>query len=156
MNSSITKNQKTLATITHLSAFSKYFFPFGNFIVPLILWLSNKNESAFIDHNGKQVLNFQISILLYSLTLGIIAVPLFLLFAQDFIGFASIMDHNTHNVDFDVENLFSFNGTMPFLGVITVLGAALWALDIVCTIVASIKAGEGVKYKYPLTINFIK
>lgn len=156
MNSSITKNQKTLATITHLSAFSKYFFPFGNFIVPLILWLSNKNESAFIDHNGKQVLNFQISILLYSLTLGVIAVPLFLLFAQDFIGFASIMDHNTHNVDFDVDDLFRFNGTMPFLGVITVLGAALWALDIVCTIVASIKAGEGVAYKYPLTINFIK
>jgi uncharacterized Tic20 family protein len=156
MDSSITKNQKTLATITHLSAFSKYFFPFGNFIVPLILWLSNKNESEFIDHNGKQVLNFQISILLYSLTLGIIAVPLFLIFTHDFIGFTNILDHNTHNVDFDFEHLFRFDGTLPFLGLLAVLGAGLWALDVVCTIVASIKAGEGVVYKYPLTINFIK
>ncbi|WP_340198942.1 DUF4870 domain-containing protein [Ascidiimonas sp. W6] len=156
MNSSITKNQKTLATITHLSTFSKYFFPFGNFIVPLILWLSNKNESSFVDYNGKQVLNFQISILIYSLTVGIIAVPLFLIFAQDFIGFYSILEHNTHNVDFDPESLFHFNSGLPFLGLIAVIGAALWALDVVCTIVASIKAGEGESYKYPLTINFIK
>ncbi|XLS27777.1 DUF4870 domain-containing protein [Flavobacteriaceae bacterium M23B6Z8] len=156
MDSSITKNQKTVATITHLSTFSKYFFPFGNFIIPLILWLSNKNESSFVDYNGKQVLNFQISILLYSLTLGIIAVPLFLLFAHDFIGFASILDHNTHDFDFDRDHLFRFNSGLPFLGLLGVLGAALWALDVVCTIVAAIKSGEGVSYKYPLTINFIK
>lgn len=156
MESSITKNQKTLATITHLSAFSKYFFPFGNFIIPLILWLSNKNESPYMDFNGKQVLNFQISILLYSLTLGVIAIPLFMIFAHDFIGFANILDHNTHNVEFDFDDLFRFDFSMPFLGLLAVLGAGLWALDVVCTIVAAIKSGEGVAYKYPLTINFIK
>ncbi len=34
---------------------------FTGFIGPLILWLVKKNESAFINDQGKEVLNFQIT-----------------------------------------------------------------------------------------------
>ncbi len=55
---------KTVASLIHVSAFSKYFIPFGNFILPLILWTAKKND-PFVDEHGKQALNFQISIFLY-------------------------------------------------------------------------------------------
>ena len=34
------------------------------FLGPLILWLVNRNRSAFLDHQGKEALNFQITILI--------------------------------------------------------------------------------------------
>ena len=69
-------NENNTATFIHLSSLSQYFFPFGNFIFPLLIWSSKKNESEFIDYNGKQVLNFQLSFFIYSLVLGMIAIPI--------------------------------------------------------------------------------
>jgi len=56
----------------HLSAFAGYFFPFGGIIGPIICWISRKDESAWIDANGKASLNFQISMLLYT----VLVIPL--------------------------------------------------------------------------------
>ena len=73
-----TNNENNISSIIHLSALSQYLFPFGNYIVPIIIWSSKKNESSTIDYNGKQVLNFQLSILLYTFLLFLIAIPVFL------------------------------------------------------------------------------
>ncbi|MCB0428324.1 MAG: DUF4870 domain-containing protein, partial [Mangrovimonas sp.] len=35
-------NQKNIATFIHLSTFSRFFFPLGNIIGPLVLWVINK------------------------------------------------------------------------------------------------------------------
>lgn len=43
---------------------------------PLIIWLIKKDESKFIDENGKQALNFQISIFIYSIIASILIVIL--------------------------------------------------------------------------------
>ncbi|MFQ5952509.1 MAG: DUF4870 domain-containing protein [Candidatus Omnitrophota bacterium] len=59
-------NEKTLAMFCHLGAFSGLLFPFGNFIVPLLIWLLKKEEYSLVDDQGKESLNFQISIFLYS------------------------------------------------------------------------------------------
>ena len=64
-----TANDKNIATVLQLSALSQYIIPFGNYILPIIIWSSKKNESEFVDFNGKQVLNFQLSIFLYSVIL---------------------------------------------------------------------------------------
>jgi len=56
----------------HLSAFAGFFFPFGGIIGPLICWLSKKDESAWVYVNGRDSLNFELSILLYM----VLAVPL--------------------------------------------------------------------------------
>ena len=84
------QHQKNIATFIHLSTFTRFIIPFGNFIGPIVLWAANKDKSDFIDQNGKQAINFQISIFLYALILGTISVPFFIfkLFGGiDFIDF---------------------------------------------------------------------
>lgn len=156
MDSSINKHQKNLSAIIHISTFSKYIIPFGNFILPLILWTSNKKESEFIDHNGKQALNFQISILLYSIILGLIAIPFIIHSFWDFAHLVDISDHNTHSIDIDFDDIFDLGHGLIFAGVGGLIALGLFVLDVFCTIIATIRANEGIRYKYPLTINFIK
>ena len=50
--------------------------PFGNILGPLIVWLVKKDEYAFVDDQGKEALNFQISITIYSLVSGILILAL--------------------------------------------------------------------------------
>lgn len=68
----LSESERNWAMLCHLSALAGFFFPFGGIIGPLICWLSRKDESMWIDQNGKASLNFQLSILLY----WILAVPL--------------------------------------------------------------------------------
>ena len=49
----------------HLSAFAGFFFPFGGVLGPLVCWLSKRDESAWVYVNGRDALNFQLSMLLY-------------------------------------------------------------------------------------------
>ena len=60
------------AFLMHLSSFAGYFFPFGAIIVPLIFWESKKKESELLNRVGKEVINFNLSYLLYFI--GIIVV----------------------------------------------------------------------------------
>ena len=62
----LSNHHKNVAAIIHLSALSKFIFPLGNFIMPLIFWTMNKDKSEFVDKHGKQAINFQLSILLYT------------------------------------------------------------------------------------------
>mgnify|MGYP001017559287 CR=1 FL=1 len=45
----INQNDKNYSSLTHLSSFAGWIFPFGNIIAPLILWSAKKEESNFID-----------------------------------------------------------------------------------------------------------
>ena len=64
-NRFLTETERNWAMLCHLSAFAGFFFPFGGIIGPIICWLTRKDESSWIDVNGKSSLNFQLSILLY-------------------------------------------------------------------------------------------
>lgn len=158
MNSSISKHHKNLSSAIHISTFSKYFFPFGNFIVPLIFWVSNKDQSEFVDKNGKQALNFQITILLYSILIGAIAFTFALFGSWNFIDFINIIEHNSHHINFDLDfdSHHGFGNGIFILGISGLLGLGLLVLDIFCSINAAIKANEGIEYEYPLSIKFIK
>lgn len=60
------KDARLWATFTHLAALAGLLgVPFGSIIGPLVLWLIKKNEIPFVDYNGKEALNFQISITIY-------------------------------------------------------------------------------------------
>ena len=61
----LSETERNWSMLCHLSAFAGFFFPFGGIIGPLICWLTRKDESIWIDENGKSSLNFQLSILLY-------------------------------------------------------------------------------------------
>ncbi len=59
------KDERTWAMLCHFSAFAGLIFPFGNFLAPLIIWLIKKEELPFVEDQGKEVLNFQISMTIY-------------------------------------------------------------------------------------------
>jgi len=50
------------AMFCHLAAFLGLVFPFGNLIGPLIVWQIKKDLDPFVDAQGKEALNFQISV----------------------------------------------------------------------------------------------
>lgn len=53
--------ERQWALICHLSGLSGYIIPFGNLIVPIIIWSMKKDEMPMVDAHGKEVINFQIS-----------------------------------------------------------------------------------------------
>jgi len=71
----LSESERNWAMLCHLSAFAGFFFPFGSIIGPLICWLSRKDESVWVDRNGKASMNFEMSILLYT----VLAAPLCLI-----------------------------------------------------------------------------
>lgn len=70
------KEEKQWAMFIHLSTFIGYFTGLGFFVAPLILWLIKKDSSEFVDKQGKESVNFQLSILIYSIIFGILSVVL--------------------------------------------------------------------------------
>ena len=64
-NRVLTESERNWAMFCHLSAFAGFFFPFGGVIGPLICWLSKRDESVWVYLNGRDSLNFQLSVLLY-------------------------------------------------------------------------------------------
>ncbi|MGJ3257099.1 MAG: DUF4870 domain-containing protein [Alcanivorax sp.] len=56
------KEERSLGLACHLLALAGLVVPFGNILGPLIMWLVKKDESAFVDDQGKEALNFNITI----------------------------------------------------------------------------------------------
>ena len=150
----LTNSEKNWATLTHLSALSQYCFPLGNFVLPIIIWSSKKDQSDFVDANGKQSLNFQLSVLLYSLILGAIIIPVFIITFLKQIPLYELTQHH----HFTIED-FNFAEN---IGLITTGAIALFFLaclkivEFFLIIQASVKTANGESYSYPLTIKFMK
>ena len=68
----LTKEEKTYGMLCHLLSLSGFIIPFGTILGPLIIWLMKKDQSKFVDDQGKESLNFQISIIIYMIA-GVIA-----------------------------------------------------------------------------------
>lgn len=68
-----TKDERMWAMFCHLGGFAIFIIPFvGHILIPLLIWILKKDESAFIDDQGKEALNFQISITIYGFIGGIL------------------------------------------------------------------------------------
>lgn len=160
MVTTVDKHERNLAAIIHASTFSKYLFPFGNIIVPLILWVANKKNHEFVAQQGKQALNFQMSIMVYSLFLIILTIPFFIGLLSGSIQWENFSFFTPMNFEeFSIHlnrNIFHIPGYIWAI-VLLVLGQLMLSIvNIVYTILATIKSNEGEHFKYPLTINFIK
>ena len=160
MATTITKHERNLSAIIHASMFSKYFIPFGNFILPLILWTANKKQHEFVDYNGKQALNFQISMLLYSIVAGLISIPFFVgfwpdLFDWNIFGLHGLSDLNNLNIHIDSDD-FRFGRLFWPVGISGFMQVVLGIVNIIFTILATIRTNEGEYFKYPFAIKFIK
>jgi len=77
---------RQLLVLTHLSQLLDIVTGFGGFIVPLVLWLTQRDTIMNMDENGKSIINFQISMFLYIL----ICIPLILLLGIGILGIIAI------------------------------------------------------------------
>ncbi|MCB1555463.1 MAG: DUF4870 domain-containing protein [Xanthomonadales bacterium] len=59
-----TAEERQWALFAHLSALSGFLIPFGNILGPLVIWLIKKDQLAFVNDQGKEALNFQITVMI--------------------------------------------------------------------------------------------
>lgn len=147
-------NTKNLAAVIHLSALSQYLIPLGNYILPVVLWSTTKDRAPYLDRQGKNAINFQLSLFLYSLILALIAIPIFIY----------TVFHNVTTQAFFVDGSWEFSDlSLSNLTGIAALGIA--AVVVFCTlkvaefflvIYAAVKSANGDEFQYPLSIKFIK
>jgi uncharacterized Tic20 family protein len=112
----------------HLAALALYIgIPFGNIFGPLIIWLIKKDEIPLVDEQGKESLNFQISLILYGVAMVILIA------------------------------LFSFTIVLiPLAAVLAILLMAIGLVNLVLIIYAALKVSNGESFSYPLAIKFFK
>lgn len=68
----VSSQSRTMGMLCHLSAFSGVIIPFGHIFGPLLVWLLKGKEDSFVDENGKESLNFQLSMTIYMFISGIL------------------------------------------------------------------------------------
>jgi uncharacterized protein len=69
-------NERTWAMFCHLSAFAGFIIPFGGIIGPLVVWSIKKDQYPLVDDQGKEAVNFSISMILYYIIAGILILVL--------------------------------------------------------------------------------
>lgn len=109
------KDERLWAMLAHLTSFAGHLIPFGHIGGPLLIWLLKKDTMPLVNDQGKEALNFQITMTLAFIVAGL---SLFVL-----IGF--------------------------------ILLPAVWLFDVIFTIVAAVKANEGVAYRYPFCLRLV-
>lgn len=72
----LSKDERLWGMLCHLSAFAFFVFPFGNILGPLVIWLIKKDEYPFVDDQGKESLNFQISVSIYAIAFTVMIIVL--------------------------------------------------------------------------------
>lgn len=72
----MTQEQKTWGMIAHLSALIGFLIPFGNVLGPLVVWLIKKDTMPFVDDQGKEALNFNITVAIVITALMIVGTVL--------------------------------------------------------------------------------
>ena len=75
------REDRQMLMIMHLSQLLDFVTGIGGFIVPLILWATQKDKIQDMDEQGKEIINFQISLFIYSR----VCIPLIFLFGLGFL-----------------------------------------------------------------------
>ena len=111
-------------------------------------------KSEFVDFHGKQAMNFQLSVLLYSIIMALIAIPILIFTIFNHVSLDTVINNDNF-----VINNFNFSDQIGLItvGLTTVfLFGCLKVAEFFLIIYASIKTSTGEHYKYPITIPFIK
>jgi hypothetical protein len=87
LNNEVDKQARIWGMLCHLTALLGMIgIPFGNVLGPLIIWLVKKNTYPFVNEQGRESLNFQLSMTIYAIAAALlifvkIGMPLLLLVA---------------------------------------------------------------------------
>lgn len=67
-----TRDERNLAMLAHLSGLAGLVVPVGNIIAPLVIWLMQREKSAFVGDQALESLNFNITVVLAGIVCGIL------------------------------------------------------------------------------------
>jgi len=94
-NEPITESEeRQWAMFAHIGTFCSLVVPLGNFIVPIVVWQLKKHDSDFVVEQAKEALNFQITLVIYTLLclpLCFIVIGFFLIFALVIFGLIAVI-----------------------------------------------------------------
>ncbi|MGO1540802.1 MAG: DUF4870 domain-containing protein [Luteimonas sp.] len=120
----INSDERQWAMFAHLSALAGLVTGgLGCFLGPLVIWLVKRETMPFVDDQGKEALNFNITVFGVSVILWVLGTILLVIL-------------------------------IGFLFYLAAFAVGIYWL--VMTIIAGIKANEGVAYRYPLTLRLVK
>ena len=110
------RDENMWAMLCHLTALAGFIIPLGNVIGPLVIWLMRKDQYPLVDDQGKEALNFQISMTIYYVVAALLIIVV--------------------------------------IGIPLLIMLGLFSL--IMTIIATVKANSGERYRYPLSIRLVK
>jgi uncharacterized Tic20 family protein len=134
----------TFLMLMHISQFASMIVPMAGWILPIAMWAQFKEENELIDKNGKQILNFMLTFVIY--IIGMVILYL--------VGFIMLI---TMAEDSQGSGLDS-GAWIPILLLVIwlILLSILVIGHSIVIILAGIKANKGQVGTYPLTIKFFK
>jgi uncharacterized protein len=125
------REDNTLAGLAHLSVF------FAPLILPLIVWLTQRNKSYYAAQQGKQAF-------FWHLLMSVIVAPLVLI---PYVAFLASLTTRQIGSDAFAGDPFAFLGAflLPLC-----LGALLGLINIIFSVIGAVKAFRGEAFHYPL------
>jgi uncharacterized Tic20 family protein len=120
-----TSDQQTWRVLAHASAFVQL-LGIPSVVGPLVIWLVRRDDPV-VEPNARAALNFQLSMLIYFLVGGVVAV---------------------------VAALTVIGILLTVLIVLLLLG--LFLLELVFALMATLAASRGELYVYPMSLDLIK
>lgn len=129
-HSAMTTEERNWGMACHLAALAKFtHVPFAGILGPLVVWLIKREQYPFVNDQGKEALNFQITVSIISIAgIGVMALTVFAL--------------GGHGA-----------------GMACLLWPVVWGIliaDAVFVAVAAVNANKGFRYRYPFAIRFLK
>jgi len=85
------KEDRQMLMIMHLSQLLFIVSGIGGIVVPIILWQLKKDEIQHMDAQGKEVVNFQISLFIYYIVAGLLCLLLIGFILLPIIGLLNII-----------------------------------------------------------------
>lgn len=103
------------AMICHLSGFAGFILPLANIIVPLLIWGFKRQEFPYVDEQGKEAINFQISITIYWIIAAILILIVIGLFIMPLLAAFQIIAMIIASVETAHGKHFRYPLTIRFL-----------------------------------------
>lgn len=130
-------NENIYCFLIHVSVLLGFIHIVLGIIVPLILWILNKETNERVDIHGKNVINWILSMAIYLSICFFIMLPLN--------GLLNLSLNFSYNLAWPIS---LFSGFVP----ITIL----MILNLIFVLIGALKASSGIIWKYPLSIKFFK
>jgi uncharacterized Tic20 family protein len=118
---------KTMAVLCHLG------IVLGGFVLPLVIYLTEGKRNGFVREHSREALNFQITFMI--LWFGAFV----LFFVTAVAGTAGAR-----------------SGPPVVFFLVFPLIMGLWIFALVCSILGAVRAGSGARYRYPVSIRFVR